>query len=62
MKNIYIFILVFITQADIFSQGKFVQPESVQSLYIEVFKDSTLLGSATGFVIKSKTRNLTYLN
>jgi Trypsin-like peptidase domain len=30
--------------------------ESVQSLYIELFKDNLKLGSATGFIIQSKTR------
>ncbi|MBI4547894.1 MAG: trypsin-like peptidase domain-containing protein [Ignavibacteriae bacterium] len=30
--------------------------ESLQSLYIEVYRDSSKLGNATGFVIKSKTQ------
>jgi hypothetical protein len=62
MKNIYIFILVLIIQISAFSQNKTIQPESVQSLYIEMFKDTTFLGSATGFVIKSKTRNYLVTN
>ena len=36
--------------------------ESVQSLYIEVFHDSTTLTSATGFVIRSKTQNYLITN
>ena len=30
--------------------------ESVQSLYIEVYKDNIKIGSATGFITKSKTQ------
>ncbi|TRX29906.1 trypsin-like peptidase domain-containing protein [Flavobacterium sp. ZT3R18] len=62
MKKKYIFILAFIAQTSAFSQNKVIQPESVQSLYIELFNDSTFLGSATGFVIKSKTRNYLVTN
>jgi len=36
--------------------------ESVQSLYLELYKDTVLLGSATGFVIKSKTQNYLITN
>jgi hypothetical protein len=36
--------------------------ESVQSLYVEVYKDDKLLGSATGFIIKSKTQNYLVTN
>ena len=36
--------------------------ESVQSLYIELFKDNNFLGSATGFVIRSKTQNYLITN
>jgi hypothetical protein len=36
--------------------------ESVQSLYVELFKDTTSLGSATGFVIKSKTQSYLITN
>ncbi|MDI6047954.1 S1 family peptidase [Flavobacterium yafengii] len=36
--------------------------ESVQSLYIESFFDSQFLGSATGFIIKSKTQNYLITN
>jgi V8-like Glu-specific endopeptidase len=36
--------------------------ESVQSLYIELYRDNRLLGSATGFVIKSKTQNYLVTN
>ncbi|MBO6830091.1 MAG: trypsin-like peptidase domain-containing protein [Muricauda sp.] len=36
--------------------------ESVQSLYIEVFKDDVILGKATGFIVKSKTQNYLITN
>jgi len=36
--------------------------ESVQSLYVEMYRDSIKLGSATGFVIKSKTKNYLVTN
>lgn len=36
--------------------------ESVQSLYLEVLSDSTTLGSATGFVIRSKMQNYLITN
>lgn len=38
------------------------QKESVQSLYIETYKDATKLSSATGFIIKSKTQNYLVTN
>jgi hypothetical protein len=31
--------------------------ETVQSLFIEIYKDNLKLGSATGFIIRSRTRN-----
>jgi len=36
--------------------------ESVQSLYIEIYRDNIRLGSATGFVICSKTKNYLVTN
>ena len=36
--------------------------ESLQSLYIEVLHDSIFLGSATGFIIKSKSQNYLITN
>jgi Trypsin-like peptidase domain len=36
--------------------------ESVQSLYIEIYRDTVRLGNATGFVIRSKTRNYLVTN
>lgn len=36
--------------------------ESVQSLYLEVYKDTRLLASATGFIIHSKTQNYLVTN
>ena len=48
-----------------FSQGQdrsISRIESVQSLYIETYFDSQILGSATGFIIKSKTQNYLITN
>ncbi|WP_298554597.1 serine protease [uncultured Algibacter sp.] len=42
--------------------GQAIQPESVQSLYFETYKGNIKLGSATGFVIKSKTKNYLVTN
>ncbi|MFC0877762.1 serine protease [Saccharicrinis sp. FJH2] len=36
--------------------------ESLQSLYLEVCKDGKTIGSATGFIIKSKTQNYLVTN
>jgi hypothetical protein len=36
--------------------------ESVQSLYLEVYKDNLKLGSATGFIIRSKSQNYLVTN
>lgn len=36
--------------------------ESLQSLYVEVYKDNQKLGSATGFIIRSKTQNYLVTN
>lgn len=36
--------------------------ESLQSLYIETYRDTTFLTSATGFIIKSKTQNYLVTN
>lgn len=36
--------------------------ESVQSVYVEIYKDNIKLGSATGFIIKSKSRNYLVTN
>jgi len=56
-----IFFLLFIFSHAGFSQT-ITRVESVQSLYVQIFKDSVLLGNATGFVIKSKTRNYLITN
>jgi hypothetical protein len=62
MKKIILLLLLF-CQGILFSQDKTItRIESVQSLYIEVFKDSLFLGKATGFVIKSKTQNYLITN
>lgn len=57
IKNLMIIsLLLFYNIA--FSQDslKIMNRESVQSLYIEIYHDFTLIGTATGFVIKSKTQ------
>lgn len=45
-----------------FSFGQLIQKETVQSLYIELYRDSMPLGSGTGFIIKSKTKNYLVTN
>lgn len=60
MKNIFLFIwTIFPFLA--FSQI-ITKKESVQSLYIEVYRDNIKLGSATAFIIKSKTQNYLVTN
>lgn len=58
MKKILILIVfVLILPNYVLSQNQTItRVESVQSLYIEVFKDTVFLGSATGFVIRSKSQ------
>lgn len=59
IKNL--FIIVYFSPFTTFSQT-ISRIESVQSLYIEMYKDSTVLGSGTGFIIRSKTRNYLVTN
>lgn len=56
------FIIIFILPTNIFAQNIITKIESLQSLYIQCFKDNRLLGSATGFIIKSKTQNYLITN
>src|SRR3990170_5099897 len=65
MKNLnsLLVVFVFIMSNCVLGQYKTItRIESVQSLYIEVFKDSIPLVSATGFVIHSKTQNYLITN
>jgi len=65
MKRYGFFILIFLTfqvRTSICQNRVITRIESVQSLYIETFKNGILLGSATGFVIKSKTKNYLITN
>jgi len=57
-----ILILITLLFQTIFSFGQLIQKETVQSLYIELYRDSTPLGSGTGFIIKSKTKNYLVTN
>ena len=51
------FVLLAVTMAFQLTMGQMItRLESVQSLYIEVFKDNTPLASATGFIFKSGTQ------
>lgn len=45
-----------------FSFGQTIQRETVQSLYLELYKDTTPIASGTGFIIKSKTKNYLVTN
>jgi hypothetical protein len=62
MKKTFIlsaFAFVFINNA----VGQIIsRHESVQSLYLEVYNDDIKLGSATGFIIRSKSRNYLITN
>lgn len=60
MKKL-LFLLSFILPCYLFAQN-ITRLESLQSLYIEVYKDAKKLGSATGFIIKSKTQNYLVTN
>ncbi len=55
MKRKYIILLCLIISLKSFAQG--IEKESAQSLYVEMYRDTMPLGSATGFIIKSKTRS-----
>lgn len=61
-------LILFITVLSLFTKSakgqdrQITRIESVQSLYIETYFDSQLLGSATGFIIKSKTQNYLITN
>src|SRR6185312_465719 len=61
MKKIVLLFLLFLYGYSCSSQ-LISRIESVQSLYIEVYKDNIKLGSATGFLIRSKTRNYLVTN
>lgn len=39
-----------------------IQQETVQSLYLELYRDTTPIASGTGFIIKSKTKNYLVTN
>jgi hypothetical protein len=60
-----IIILIFLTflVRTSFCQNRVItRIESVQSLYIETYKGNIQLGSATGFIIRSKTKNYLITN
>lgn len=58
----YVFLLTWSTQ--VFSQvdNLSLSIETVQSVYLETFKDTIAVSSATGFIIRSKTRNYLITN
>ncbi len=55
MKYILILIMQFGIIGSVYSQ-QIKKKESLQSLYLEVFFGTKLIGNATGFIIKSKTQ------
>lgn len=57
----FLFIFTVLFSHSIFGQV-ISKIESVQSLYIEIFRDQQKLGSATGFIIKSNTQNYLVTN
>jgi hypothetical protein len=58
---IFLFTLVFIHSFRSFSQV-ISRIESVQSLFVETFRDSIFLNNATAFIIRSKTQNYLVTN
>lgn len=54
-------LLLLILPFCVYSQN-ITQPESLQSLYIETYRDSIFLGSATGFIIKPNKTNYLVTN
>lgn len=61
--NLKFLITIFFLVQNVISQNRSITKiESVQSLYIETFFDTQYLGSATGFIIKSKTQNYLITN
>lgn len=63
MKNIHVILVLSCLGFGYRIQAQTItRIESVQSLYIELFKDNNFLGSATGFVIRSKTQNYLITN
>ncbi len=61
LQRIIIVLIVLTFSNRTFSQT-ITRIESVQSIYLEVFKDTTFLGAATGFVIKSNSQNYLITN
>jgi len=61
MKKFAVFLCVFLCYYKSFTQT-ISRIETVQSLYIEVYRNTTFLGKATGFLIRSKTRNYLVTN
>ncbi|HTR29425.1 MAG TPA: serine protease [Puia sp.] len=63
MKFLLHLLLFSIASFTVYSQNKMItRLESVQSVYIETYKDKVRLMSATGFIIRSKTRNYLVTN
>jgi hypothetical protein len=55
-----IFIFLCLQSSSSFCQ--LIQKETIQSLYLELYRDTTPIASGTGFIIKSKTRNYLVTN
>jgi hypothetical protein len=63
MKRLLLFLIIGLSFIYATAQNKTIMRlESIQSLYIETYKDNVLLGSATGFIIRSKTINYLVTN
>lgn len=56
------FIILFLILPFISRSQAITRIESVQSLYLEVYRDNLRLGSGTGFIIRSKTQNYLITN
>lgn len=62
MKKLIVLLLLSLSFINGVVAQTITRKESVQSLYIELFNDTLLTGTATGFVIKSKTQNFLITN
>lgn len=62
MRSLFI-LFIFLLSQKTFVQGQMItRAESVQSLYVELFRDNKFLGRATGFVIRPKDQSYLITN
>lgn len=62
MKKFSLIIILCLSFNLIFAQKKLIDPITVQSLKIEIYKDTSYLGSAAGFVVEKNGKNILITN